>query len=77
MARPWTKVRSDIAVAHRKDPNADTTELKRELKESRLEDYIARTVAEWPPLTTEQLDRLALLLRGADTSAPPTRGGVG
>lgn len=67
-ARPWTKVRSDIAVAKHRDPNADVTELHRELKESRLADYISRVVDEAPALSTEQRDRLALLLRGGDAA---------
>ena len=62
--RPWTKVRSDIAVTTRANPNADTTELRRELKAERMADYIARIVDDAPPLTAEQRDRLALLLRG-------------
>lgn len=61
----WTKTRSEIALAKRANPHADTTELRRRLKAERLEDYIARTVDEAPPLTAEQRDRLALLLRGS------------
>lgn len=61
--RTWTKVRSDIALACRRDPQADTTALRGELKAARLEDAIARAVASAPPLTPEQRDRLALLLR--------------
>lgn len=60
----WTQTRSQIAHAKRRDPDADTTELRRQLKAERLEVHIAKTVAEWPPLTPEQRDRLALLLRG-------------
>ncbi|WP_276203097.1 hypothetical protein [Intrasporangium chromatireducens] len=29
-----------------------------------LAEHVAKRVAEWPPLTTAQRDRLALLLRG-------------
>ena len=59
----WTKTRSDIAHAKRRDPNADTTELRRQLKAERLAEHIARVVAEAPPLSSEQRDRLAALLR--------------
>jgi hypothetical protein len=37
----------------------------RDLRAARLEDFIRKTVAAAPPLTPEQRDRLALLLRGA------------
>lgn len=50
------------------DPQID--EARRELRASRLEDYIRRTVDAAPPLTAEQRDRLAVLLRpspGGDT----------
>ncbi len=38
---------------------------RRDLRAARLEDYITRTVDAAPPLTPEQRDRLAVLLRGA------------
>ena len=60
----WTHTRSKIATTLRADPKADVTELRRQLKAERLEDHIAKTVAEWPPLSPAQLDRLAILLRG-------------
>lgn len=60
----WTQTRSRIAHAKRRDPQADVTDLRRQLKAERLEDYIKRTVDSAPPLTPEQRDKLALLLRG-------------
>ncbi|GAB2747730.1 hypothetical protein GCM10027039_01710 [Terrabacter koreensis] len=42
----------------------DLIDARRALKSARLEHAIVKTVAEWPPLTTAQLDRLAILLRG-------------
>lgn len=60
----WTHTRSQIAHTKRRDPNADVTELRRQLKAERLADYIKRTVDTAPPLTPEQRDRLALLLTG-------------
>lgn len=59
----WTHTRSRIAQTKKADPNADVTELRRQLKAERLEDYIKKTVDAAPPLTPEQRDRLALLLR--------------
>lgn|GEM_PF-3447949 len=38
---------------------------RRDLAEQKLRQYIERTVAAAPPLSAEQLDRLAALLRGA------------
>jgi hypothetical protein len=43
-------------------------QLRSELRAARAEDYIKRLVDEAPPLTSEQRDRLAVLLRGG---APP------
>lgn len=39
-------------------------EARRDLAAARLEEYIAETVATAPPLSPEQRDRIALLLRG-------------
>lgn len=64
----WTHTRSQIAIAKKKNPRADVTELRRQLKAERLAEYIARVVAEAPPLTAAQRDRIALLLRGGDAS---------
>lgn len=58
----WTKTRSQIAHAKKADPQADVTELRRQLKAERLEDHIKRTIEAAPPLTAEQRDRLAVLL---------------
>ena len=43
-------------------PDRDDT--ARDYAAAKLEDYIRRTVDTAPPLTPEQRDRLALLLRG-------------
>jgi hypothetical protein len=43
-------------------------ELRRELRAARAEDYIKKLVDEAPPLTSEQRDRLAVLLRGSASS---------
>jgi hypothetical protein len=39
-------------------------ELQRDLAAEKLEAYVSRVVAAAPPLTREQLDRVAVLLRG-------------
>lgn len=63
----WTSERARVAALSR-SRCADDPELvgaKNELRIARLEDYITRVVNEAPPLTEEQRDRLAGLLRAA------------
>lgn len=48
---------------HRDDP-ARITEARTELATAKIADYIDKVVADAPPLSAEQLDRLAVLLRG-------------
>lgn len=43
--------------------DADLIDARRTLKAERLAAYVAKTVAEAPPLTDEQLARVAALLR--------------
>jgi hypothetical protein len=59
----WTHTRSQIAVAKRKDPHADVTELRRQLKTERTAEYIEKVLADWPPLTDQQRTTLAELLK--------------
>lgn len=65
----WTAERARVASLSRSrtadDP--DLVAARRNLKAERLADYIARTVASAPPLTADQRDRLALLLRPSDS----------
>jgi hypothetical protein len=56
------RLRANLGAASRHRPEA-VDELRRDLKASRAEDYIRRLVESAPPLTPEQRDRLALLLR--------------
>ena len=56
--------RAKLAAHVRHHPDADHGDLKRDLAAANLEDYIRRTVDAAPPLTAEQRDRLAVLLRG-------------
>lgn len=63
----WTSERARVAALCR-DRRPDDPELldaRRRLRVERLADYIVKTVDVAPPLTPEQRDRLALLLRGS------------
>nr|WP_242600153.1 hypothetical protein [Dermacoccus nishinomiyaensis] len=57
-------MRGRIAATRRHHPETDLTELKREHAAAKIAAYVEKTVAEAPPLTDEQRDRLATLLRG-------------
>lgn len=57
-------LRAQIAATSRHHPEADLTDLRRQHAAAKLADYIRKTVDTAPPLTLEQRDRLALLLRG-------------
>ena len=57
-------IQGRLAAESRYRPDDDHTDLKRSLKAAQLEEHIARTVDAWPPLTDEQRDKLATLLRG-------------
>jgi hypothetical protein len=48
---------------HRNPDDPAIADAARELKTARLEDHIRRVVDSAPPLTAEQRDRLAVLLR--------------
>jgi hypothetical protein len=66
----WTHERARVASLTRSRA-ADDPELvaaRQNLRTERAADYIRETVDAAPPLTTEQRDRLALLLRGGDTA---------
>lgn len=60
--------RARLRVNRRPDRGADETPLLVELKAAKLADRIAREIESWPPLTDEQRDRLATLLRPAGTT---------
>lgn len=66
----WTHERAKIAALSRcvaaGERKADDPELaaaRRNLRALRLEDHVTRVLAEAPPLTQEQLERIAALLR--------------
>lgn len=62
----WTAERARVASLSRSrtpdDP--DLLDARRNLRAERLADHISKVVAEAPPLTQEQRDRLAALLQG-------------
>ena len=64
MTDPVLRARARLAVNTRHHPGRDHSDLKRDLAAANLEAYIARVVAEAPPLTIEQRRRLAGLLSG-------------
>jgi hypothetical protein len=58
--------RARVAAQRRHHPDdPETDRLAADFKADRLAAYIQRLVDESPPLTADQRDRLALLLRGA------------
>lgn len=61
----WTSTRSRIAALSRSrtpdDP--DLLAARRDLRATKLEQHVAEQVAAFPPLTDEQLDRIAVLIR--------------
>lgn len=61
--------RARVAAAKRHHPNDQkTAELTAQFKADRLARHIRRIVDSAPPLSPEQRDRLALLLRAAGAS---------
>ena len=66
----WTHHRARVAALSRDrlpdDP--DLIEARRDLRAERLADQIRKTVDAAPPLSREQLDRLATLLRGGQVA---------
>jgi hypothetical protein len=60
----WTHTRSKLAHTLKTNPDADVTELRRQLKTERLTDYIEKTLDAAPELTDAQRDRIAEILRG-------------
>ena len=61
----WTTERARVASLTRSRPadDPDLITARVNLKAARLEDHITKLVADWPPLTPEQRDRIASLLR--------------
>lgn len=63
----WTAERARLASLSRtRDANdPDVVRARRDLRAARLEEYITRVVGEAPPLSDEQREHLARLLRPA------------
>ena len=61
----WRQPRARVAALSRSRTATDPelTEARRDLRAARLADYIMRTVEAAPPLSDEQRDRLAAMLR--------------
>lgn len=64
----WTQERARVAslTRSRTSDDPELVNARRNLKAERLAEYIRRTVDAAPPLSAEQRDRLAILLRGSD-----------
>lgn len=65
-SQPVAAARGRVAALSRSrshdDPEYVTAQT--DLKTLSLSEHVAKVVASWPPLTTEQRDKVALLLRG-------------
>jgi len=62
------RARVAALVRHRHDGDQDIAVARQALAAARLADYIQKVVAEAPPLSNEQREKLALLLRGGDAA---------
>lgn len=64
--RSWQSYRAEYAslTQYRNPDDPELLDARRNLRAAKLAEHIARVVAEAPPLTPEQRDRLAILLRG-------------
>lgn len=60
------RIRGLIAAASRHHPDADLTDLRRDHAAAKLAEFIEQVVADAPPLTDAQRDRLTGLLRAGD-----------
>jgi hypothetical protein len=62
----WTSERARVAslTRSRAPDDPDLLAARRNLRAARAEDYVRKLVASAPPLSFEQRDRLAVLLRG-------------
>ena len=71
MSTSVTNARARIAALTRHHPDdPDSLEIaRRDLAAANIENYIRRTVDAAPPLTDEQRDRLAVLLRPSSGGA--------
>jgi hypothetical protein len=65
----WTSERGRLAATVRHNPDADVSEIRRDLRAARLEDAIRKAVDAAPPLSPEQRAKLAGLLHRDEAAA--------
>lgn len=67
----WTTERARVAslTRSREPDDPELVAARRNLRAERLADHVAKIVAEAPPLTPEQIDRIAGLLKGGASDA--------
>ena len=65
----WTNTRARIASTKRRDPDADVTELQRQLRAERLEEHVREVLRGAPPLSDEQRRSIAAILRSNEAAA--------
>ena len=70
-ATSWTHQRAKVASLSRirSSDDPELIEARQKLKALKLEEHVAKIVAEAPPLTPEQADKIAALLRPAGGGA--------
>lgn len=69
----WTHTRSKLANTLKKDPEADVTELRQQLRVERTTEYIRKLVDGAPPLSEDQRAKLAELLAPVRRTAGVSR----
>lgn len=62
MSSEVLSARARLAVNTRHHPNADRTKDRRDLAAAKIAAYVEKIVAEAPPLTSDQADKIAALL---------------
>ncbi len=67
----WTTERARAAAFARAGNQEAADAARQRLKALKAEEYVRRLVDSAPPLSRAQLDRLAVLLAPAGSSAPP------
>jgi len=67
----WKTQRAKVAALSRSRNSNDPelVEARQKLKALKLEEYVSKVVAQAPPLTAEQADKIAALLRPAGGGA--------
>lgn len=63
-----TQARSRLGVATKARDEQAANDARRDLAAAKIAQYVRRVVDEAPPLTSDQLDRLAAILRGGATA---------